>query len=190
MINREERMNMHVLDGVILLLLVGGLLRGYRRGLILQAASLAGLVLAWVVAFYFTDEVTPVLQKNVPLPESVTGDGLMRLLPLDRALYSVMAFLILFFGTKLVISILSRVLNQLAQLPVLSVLNRIGGLILGVLQAVLLVWIMVNLLNFLPWEKGREAVQQSGIAQNLLEVTPQWTAELKQLLHDAMRQRS
>src|SRR4051812_43880097 len=122
MTNRKERMNMHILDGIILLLLIGGLLRGYRRGLILQAASLAGLVLAWVVAFHFTDEVAPVLQKNVPLPQSVTGGGLMHLLPLERALYSVMAFLLLFFGTKLVISIVSRVLNQLAQLPVLSLL--------------------------------------------------------------------
>jgi uncharacterized membrane protein required for colicin V production len=181
---------MHVLDVIILILLIGGLLRGYRRGLILQAASLAGLVLAWVVAFQFTGDVVPVLQKNVPLPESVTGNGLLRLLPLERALYSVIAFLLLFFGTKLVVSILSGVLNQLAQLPVLSLLNRIGGLILGGLQSVLLLWLMVNLLHYLPWETGQAAVQQSAIAQKMLVSSPEWTAELKQLLHDAMQHRS
>ena len=49
-----------------------------------------------------------------------------------------LAFLVIYIAMKL----LGRLLNAIAELPVINVLNRFGGLVIGFLQGVIAIWLL------------------------------------------------
>jgi uncharacterized membrane protein required for colicin V production len=162
---------MNLFDLILFLLLIGSLIRGYQRGLVLQATSLIGFFIGIWAAYQFTDELAPVMSEVLPLPESVSS-GWLALLPIDKLFYSSIAFLALLFGSKLLWSIAAALVNQIANLPVISAFNRTGGVLFGLLQSLLLFVILVNVLQILPWTTGKEAVADSLLSQLLLAITP------------------
>ncbi len=162
---------MNILDGILLLLIAGGVIRGYQKGLILQAFSLVGAIFALLAAYRFSGDFSRVLMERFPLPEEV-GGGLIGLLPIEGILYRVVACILLFVGVKILISIIARLLTGLFDVPVLSQINRLGGVLLNLIQVFLILFIGVHVMNFLPWEAGREAVQGSLVCQGVLKLTP------------------
>lgn len=165
---------MNGLDWFLLLLIAGGVIRGYQKGLILQAFSLVGAIFALLVAFRFAGDFSKVLMEFFPLPEEV-GGGWIGLLPIEGIIYRAFAFLLLFVGVKIIVSILARLFTRLIDFPVLSHLNRLGGIAFSLIQVFLVLFIGVHLLNFLPWDKGREAIRESFVSQSVLKLTPDLT---------------
>ncbi|MGA8943326.1 MAG: CvpA family protein [Thermoactinomyces sp.] len=172
---------MNLLDLVILLLLIGALIQGYRRGLVSQVAALFSYILAIWIAFEFTDELAPVIGQLWRLSDSSAGEW-MAFVPIEKAVYSLIAFLVLLFGTRLVLSIAATLINQVANLPVLSLVNRSGGVLFGLAKVLFLILILVNVLNVIPWSTGKEAVDGSILASAITGWTPELTEELGQLL--------
>ncbi|MGI6201785.1 MAG: CvpA family protein [Eubacteriales bacterium] len=62
--------------------------------------------------------------------------------PAVRVISDMLAFLLLFFGISLVLSIISAGLNAIFKLPVLSALNRAAGLAFGILVGALYAWVI------------------------------------------------
>ncbi len=67
--------------------------------------------------------------------------------PAVRAISDALAFLLLFFGITLALSIITAVLNMIFKLPVLSALNRAGGLLLGLIIGALYAWVIAHVLG-------------------------------------------
>ncbi|HHW25446.1 MAG TPA: hypothetical protein GXX22_08335 [Clostridiales bacterium] len=67
--------------------------------------------------------------------------------PAVRAISDALAFLLLFFGITLALSIITAVLNMIFKLPVLSALNRAGGLLLGLIIGALYAWVIAYVLG-------------------------------------------
>lgn len=172
---------MNGLDWFLLLLIAGGVFRGYQRGLILQAFSLLGVIFALLVAYRFAGDVAGVLQECLPLLEKVEA-GWIALLPIEGIIYRAIAFLLLFVGVKILVSMIARLLTRLFDIPVLSQINRLGGVALTLIQVFLIIFLGVHLVNFLPWETGREAIQESFIAQSVLKLTPDLTERISEWL--------
>ncbi len=162
---------MNLLDGLIVLLLIGGLFSGYRKGLIKETVSLLGVLAAVFVAWQFSPDLGPVLMEIIPLPETVSDSGLPLFL-LAKPIYTALAFVLLFLVTRLLLSIVAKILTAVADLPVLAQINGLGGALLGFLKALLLIFVLVNLLHILPWDTGQEAVTGSSISQGILQLTP------------------
>lgn len=171
---------MNLFDFILSLLLVGSSIRGYQRGLVLQAASLFGLFIGIWAAYQFTDDLAPVLSEMWPIPESASS-GWLSLLPIEKLLYSGLAFFILLIGTKFLLSIAATLINQVAKLPVVSFFNQSGGLVLALVQTLLIFVILVNVLHVLPWQTGQDAVNESLFAQGILTITPDLTEGMKDL---------
>lgn len=172
---------MNLLDLVIFLLLIGALIQGYRRGLVSQVTSLINYILAIWIAFEFTDEFAPVISQLWSLPDSAR-EGWMAFIPVETAIYSLVAFLVLLFGTRLILSLVATLINQVANLPILSLVNRSGGVLFGVVKVLLLTFILVNVLNVIPWSTGQEAVEGSILASAVTGWTPDLTEEFNQLI--------
>lgn len=63
-----------------------------------------------------------------------------------------LAFIMLFFGISLVLTIIMRLLDLIFKLPVLSALNRAGGLIIGLIIGALYAWVLSYVLKIsLPY---------------------------------------
>lgn len=169
---------MNGLDWFFLLLIAGGVIRGYQKGLILQAFSLVGTIFALLAAYWFAGDFSGVLMERFPLPEEM-GGGWISLLPMiEEIIYRTIAFLLLFAGIKLLLWIIARLLAGLFNIPVLSQINRFGGVLLNLVQVFLILFIGIHLLNFLPWEPGREAVRDSFVSQGVLKITPDLTEQI------------
>ena len=73
--------------------------------------------------------------------------------PLVSLLSSLAAVIILFFGTKLILFILSRVLDGVMHLPVLRTCNKVFGILLGILLALVRVALLCFVVKILTENK-------------------------------------
>lgn len=108
---------MNAIDLLILILLVGGLLRGLYKGLFLEVASLIGFICALYGAFHFAHLTNPYLEDWTQLS--------------GTSLY-LTAFLITFFVIAFGIHLLGKLLTKLASISAMGWLNRILGGLFGV----------------------------------------------------------
>lgn len=174
-------MPMNLLDIVVLLLLAGAVLNGLRRGFVLQIASLIGFVLALVIAFRFSADLANGLGEVVPVSAS---DGetpsWLSFLPLDAVLYRVIAFVLLFFGTKFLFRLIAGMLHHVVKLPVLNTVNRLAGVFLALVQIGIILVIAINVLQFIPGPKMQSLLQESWFATWVTSTTPALTSWLKE----------
>lgn len=137
------RMSLALLDWFILLVLAGGLLRGFMVGAVRQVASIAGLVAALLLSVQMMHPVGAVIASS---------------LGLSAAVGPVAGFVVIFIGTHLLFFGLSRLIEGLLETLSLSLINRAAGGALGGLKAALLLSVLFLVLTGLqmPSEEVRE----------------------------------
>lgn len=177
-------MSLHTLDYVLLAVLLIGLLLGYFRGFITQIVSIAGFVLAYLVAFYFYKDTAPVLRSAIASPTYQSYEQyayIVKGLNLDTYFFNALAFAILFFGVKIALVVIGRALNMLAKTPGINVLNRWSGALLGLAEALLIVIIAVNVMTILPSDGVQKLMAESSIAPYLINELPHVAGKLHEL---------
>lgn len=175
---------MNGLDYTMLGIVAGGLIIGYIRGLVAQLISLAGFFIAYVIAFQFYRELAPVIQKTIALPSYETYqkyDFIVKGLNLETYVMNALAFAILFFGTKLALTVLGRLLHLITKVPGVNFLNRWSGALLGTAEAVLISIIAVNVMTILPYEAVQRLLAGSIAAPNLINDLPSLAGKLQDL---------
>jgi uncharacterized membrane protein required for colicin V production len=175
---------MNILDWIIIAVFLGGLAMGYSRGLIRQAVHLAGFVAAYVLAFKFYDDLAPKLMEWVPLNQFEQYNNfsfVAEALEVDRLFYNAISFALIFFGTKIGLTLVGNLLHVVASLPGISLFNRWGGLVLGFLEVTLILIIAINVMAVLPWEKGNELLAGSVLGDYFIEHVPIVAKKLQQL---------
>ncbi len=148
-------MNLAALDWFILIVLTGGLIRGFMVGAVRQVASLLGLV----VAFFL----------SVQLMHPV-GGLIVSSLGLSEAAGPIAGFIVIFVGVQLLFLALSRFLESVLETLSLSLVNRAAGGALGGFKAALLLSVLFLVLSGMemPQEKTRQkSVLYSPVASAL-----------------------
>jgi uncharacterized membrane protein required for colicin V production len=177
-------MNMNMLDYLMLALAAGGLILGYMRGFIAQIVSLAGFFIAYIVAFQFYRDFAPVLQSTISIPTSENYqkyEFIIKGLHLDTYLFNALAFAILFFGVKVALSVIGRLLHLIAKVPGLNLLNRWSGALLGIAEALLILIIAVNVMAVLPSDAVQKLLSGSALAPYLVNHLPSFAGKLQEL---------
>jgi len=153
------------LDWFILIVLIGGLIRGYTVGAIRQIGGLIGIVAALLFSVEFMEGVGTLIVKSLGLAESVA--------PLA-------GFTVLFLGVYLLFLALARLLEQVFETLSLSLLNRAAGGAVGGLKAALLLSLLFLVLGGLelPEQETRnDSALYRPVAQLLpetIEATEEW----------------
>jgi membrane protein required for colicin V production len=155
-------------DLVIVLVLAVLAFLGFRRGLIGELVGLAAFVAALALAFRFDGRV---------------GGGLHRLAGgLSPTLSRIVAFLVIVVAVEIAAAFVARRLNGvIARVPLLGSVNRLGGLAVGLVLALLGVWLATSALLLLPATlvPYSTTVHRSETARVLPTVTPRWDNELR-----------
>jgi len=119
---------------VILVLLGLGAFEGYRKGLLMSIVGIFGFVLAIVLGIYFMEFV---------------GNWLASETEQEALALPIVAFLLIFFGTLLLIHIAGRALKKMLGLVLLGGLDSLGGAVLGIVRTgffiSLLLWVLGKL---------------------------------------------
>lgn len=130
---------MNWLDLVIIVLLGWAVVQGFRRGFIIEAASLVALLLGIWAGAHLSDRVAAAI-------------GLVA----DKA---AIAFLITFLAVLLLVHLLARALTKAIDLAMLGFPNKLAGTVFGALRSAFVLSIMLNLL--MGWSDGRMPSQET-----------------------------
>ena len=111
------------IDVIIIILLVWAVIKGFRKGFIIELASLVALILGIFGAIKFADFTAGFLTVNVDLPEDYT--------PL-------IAFALTFILIVIGVHFLARLIQTLVKMVALNFINRIAGAIFSGLKSALI----------------------------------------------------
>jgi len=158
------------LDWFILIVLVGGLIRGYTVGAIRQIGGLIGIVAAILFSVEFMESVGTMIVESIGLALSLA--------PLA-------GFTVLFLGVYLLFLAISRLVEQVFKSLSLSFLNRAAGGAVGGLKAALLLSLLFLVLGGmeLPGQQTRtDSTFYRPVARLLprtIEATEDWVPAAK-----------
>jgi uncharacterized membrane protein required for colicin V production len=148
---------------------------GLKRGFILQALHLIGFIIAFIVARMYYKPLAAALVSWIPYPE-LPDDQMWAMflnsMPLENAFYNAIAFALIFFGTKIVLQIIATMLDFVASLPVLRLINKILGAVLGFVEVYLILFIILYIVALVPMGKIQAYLADSYIATLMVEQTP------------------
>lgn len=147
----------HVVEGVAALIVIVSMIDGWRRGLLLKLYGLVKLIAVIIL----TVVLTPLIYKVMPL-ESGFREGVSALLAL--------------FVAVIVMILVSRALKLIDNIPVLNTVNRLCGVVIGLVFGILIVWILfvlISTLTEIDWcRKITEYVYQSPILKLIVRWNP------------------
>ncbi|UOY94252.1 CvpA family protein [Ectobacillus sp. JY-23] len=170
-----------MIDLLIIALLLLGFIVGLKRGLILQAVRLIGFIAAYFVAYMYCDDVAPILREVIPYPLTTSAPVWLEEGGVEEVFYRGIAFVILFFVTKISLSLIGHLLNMFAQIPVLKQANALGGAVLGVVEIYIVLFVLILIGTLLPIQEVQASIEQSALCQIIADNTPVLSDKVKEL---------
>lgn len=162
-----------ILTLLIVLILVGGFFGGLRKGLVFQVVGLTGFIIALVTAYLYSSTFASYL-RWIPFPDSVNGIA-------EGFYYQTIAFVLLFIGVRILWRILGSSLDFLASLPLLNIVNRWLGGAFGVVKVYVAIFLLLNLIAFVPHAATQQTVSDSTLAQTIVQNTPVLSEKVEEL---------
>ena len=114
---------MNLFDIIIITVLIIFALKGLARGLVNEAASLAGLILGGWIAYRYYPPISVPISKLLHLPAHVSA---------------FLAFMLLLILTGVIAHILGNIITTAVRVVMLGSVNRLGGLLIGAAEGALL----------------------------------------------------
>jgi uncharacterized membrane protein required for colicin V production len=163
---------MNIVDALIIICLIIGIIAGFRRGFIKQTVLLLGLIISLLISFNLRSIISTFLYKNLPF---FSFGGLFEGVKiLNILLYELIAFLVIFSIVYLILRILLKITGIIERILratiILGFFSRIGGAIVGLIEAYVLVFIVLFILNQ-PFINIKE-VRVSKYSNKILDSTP------------------
>lgn len=153
---------MTVFDYLVLFVLGASVVISLMRGLVKEVLSLAGWVLAFVVANAYAATLGQMLPPAVP----------------GEVLRLILAFIALFIGTRILTGLLAMALSALLEAGGLSWADRLLGVVFGLLRGLLIVLTVVILcgMTSMPqqpfWREARLSPYAEALAHHVKPLLP------------------
>jgi membrane protein required for colicin V production len=125
---------MNLLDIIIIIPVLWGMYKGYRKGLIIELASLAALLGGIYAAIHFSDNFTTFLKS---------------FLDLEDKYINIIAFALTFFVVVIIVMFVAKILDKIISAVMLGFVNRIIGTAFGVVKAVILLSFLILLIEII-----------------------------------------
>jgi membrane protein required for colicin V production len=119
---------MNYIDIIIGIVLIVSAISGFRKGLIVEVASLAALILGIWGAIHFS---------------GITTDLLIKYLNLKTDYLNIISFIVTFIVIVILVHVVGNVISNMVDTVGLGILNKFGGLFFGLLRAILFLSILL-----------------------------------------------
>jgi len=123
---------MNYIDVVLAIILIIAAIQGFRKGFIVEIASLAALILGIWGAIKFSDWTAGFLSNTMDLH--------------SKHIVTI-AFIVTFIAIVVIIHLLGRMLDNVVKAVALGFLNRLAGIIFGVLKTAVILSIFLLLFD-------------------------------------------
>ena len=138
---------MNYIDIILLILLILAAVSGFKKGLVAEVASLAALILGIWGAIEFS---------------YITSDFLVENFDLKTDYLNIISFVVTFVVIVILVHIVGNVVNKMLETVMLGFVNKLAGLVFGVLKSALILSILLVVfdkidedVNILP-ERAKE----------------------------------
>ena len=157
-------MTWDALDLALAAVLLLGAVNGYRLGLVRQVMRLFGGVIAYLVSYWARPYVAPAI-AHLGLPSGASPSPLASFVlgNLSGAISFAVVFLVVF----LMLRYAAGLVDALFSLPVLSALNRMAGLLAGLLLSAVFVYVIALVLPYVRTPAVERQVARSAICRAL-----------------------
>lgn len=119
---------MNYIDIVLALLLIFSAINGFRKGLVVELASLAALILGIWGAIEFSD---------------ITSEFLIENFDMQSKHLNIISFVITFIVIVILVHVVGSVVNKMVESVMLGFVNKLAGLIFGILRSALILSIIL-----------------------------------------------
>lgn len=123
---------MNILDIIILVPLLFAAWSGYRKGFVIEIASLAALILGIYAAINFSFYAAGLLEQNFELSERWVN---------------IIAFIVTFIVVVFVIYLIGRIIEKFIDILMLGFVNRLFGLVFGVLKWAFILSVLIYIIH-------------------------------------------
>jgi membrane protein required for colicin V production len=145
---------MNPFDILIIVILGYSLVRGLFRGMVKEISSIIGVFGGFYAAYTYYMVLAKLLS------------GLIH----DISYLNIISFLIIFCCVLIIVSVLGVIIKYLLNIAFLGWVDRIGGLVFGIIKAILIVSVLfISLTAFLP--KGSSFIKNSVLAPHVAWVS-------------------
>ena len=142
---------MNILDIILAVILLFGIVRGFKNGFFVEVTSLVALALGVYGAIHFSYFAGDFLKDKVNWPEKTV---------------QIVAFAITFLIIVLLISLIGKLLTKIADLAALGILNKIAGAAFGAAKLALILSII--LIVFSRLNRTLPFVSEEGLNSSIL----------------------
>ena len=143
-------MSINILDIILLIPLLWFGYNGYKKGLIIEIASLAAFILGLYFAFYFSD---------------FTAGYLKQFFNIEPKYMAAISFIATFIGVVIIVLALAKVLEKFINILMLGFLNKLGGAIFGMLKGALFLSVIILIINY--FDTGRTIIKPQTTKQSI-----------------------
>lgn len=147
---------MNWIDLLGLLVLSVFFLMGLVKGFIREVLILAGIVVSFFISLHLMGFAASWVEKWVTIP---------------AALSLLVGFLAVFLGLVVLFHIIGYVLHRIVRASPLSVFDRLGGGLLGLLKAGLIIFVILLLLSVVPFRGGAAGQLRGSVMYGAVEKT-------------------
>ena len=155
---------MNIIDIIIAVILLLGLVNGFRRGLFVEITSLVGLILGVYGAIHFSYYLADLLESRVNW---------------DASLIQILAFTGTFLMIMIALVLLGKLLTKIAETIMLGFFNKLLGAIFGILKVGLIVSVVLIIfgefnetLKFMDRSKVEESILYEPVKNFASEIFP------------------
>ena len=190
-----------IVDIVIVAIILLSTFLAYRKGLVKLAIGLCSFLIAVVLTFILYQPISNLVINSTGIDESLEnaifekansimkddGDGVAEqvietakneMLPEAARELAVNivkggVILVLYIAIKIALRFVTVLADLIAKLPILEQINKVGGLIYGILRGILVIYVLLLLLNvsgqIVPDNKINSGVNESYIGKVMYE---------------------
>lgn len=159
---------------ILLILLIIGMVVGYRRGFILQFFHLVGTLAAVIIAALNYETLAARLDLILPYPstsETLSNPIFPSIMDAEYAYYDMSAFFMIFIVAKILIQLVVSAFDYLQQIPVFNVVGEVVGAVLGLVEMIYILVVILFMLSMVPLDFIQTPIENSGLANFILEHT-------------------
>ena len=170
---------LQLIDFIIIFILIGGAIIGYKKGFIKSVVSFIGVIIVLLLAFLLKNPLSEFMYLHFPFMNF--GGQFANISLINILIYEAIAFLVLvlIFGfiMKLII-VLTGILERIARLnSILGFLSKILGLLFGFIKTYLIVFAVFFLLHY--FVNINPFIEQGVITSKIVYETPVLSSSAK-----------
>lgn len=163
---------MNIIDIGIIVVLIMFFIVGWKHGVIKEAVSLIGLIVIFVIAFTFKEEIGNVLCKYLPF---FNFEGNIKgLVSLNILMYQMIGFTIIYSVLFVVYQIILKISGVFQKIInwtiILALPSKLGGALIGLLEGYIIIF-AVLLVALIPLKES-DIIKQSKGTELIIYKTP------------------